>query len=133
MNRLLDVSPLLSSEDIVRCRQTVRRLAQEAGFGVTAQTMLMTAASELARNTLKYGGGGQFSQEILERSDAVGIRLIFMDQGPGIADIARAMQDGWSSGNGLGLGLSGSKRLVHEFEIDTAVGQGTTVTIVRWR
>jgi serine/threonine-protein kinase RsbT len=125
--------PLQTHEDVVRCRQFVRRLAQESDFGLTAQTMLMTAASELARNAVKYGGGGRFTHEVVRRPNALGIRLVFEDSGPGIADISQAMLDGWTSGHGLGLGLSGAKRLVHEFDINSVVGQGTRVTIVRWR
>ncbi len=125
--------PLRSNEHVVDCRQTVRRLAQENGFGLSAQTMLMTAASELARNTLKYGGGGDMTYEVVSPANRVGIRLVFEDRGPGIADIPQAMVDGWSSGGGLGLGLSGSKRLVHEFEIRSVAGNGTKVTVIRWK
>jgi serine/threonine-protein kinase RsbT len=125
--------PLHTNEDAVLCRQSVRRLAQRVGFGVTAQTMFMTAASELARNTLKYGGGGEFTHEIISGHNTVGIRLVFVDHGPGIADITRAMSDGWSSGKGMRLGLSGAKRLVHDFDIVTSVGEGTKVTVVRWK
>jgi len=125
--------PLRNNQDVVNCRQTVRRLASTNGFAITAQTMLMTAASELARNTLKYGGGGHVNYELIGGGNSVGIRLVFVDHGPGIVDLSQAMVPGWSSGKGLGLGLSGSKRLVHEFDITSIVGKGTTVTVVRWR
>jgi serine/threonine-protein kinase RsbT len=125
--------PLHNHEEVVLCRQAVRCLANEMGFGLTGQTMLMTAASELARNTLKYGGGGAMTYEVVRCGNSVGIRLVFEDHGPGIVDIAQAMVDGWSSGHGLGLGLSGAKRLVHEFHIASTVGQGTTVAVIRWK
>jgi serine/threonine-protein kinase RsbT len=129
-----EVTVLLhSNQDVVTCRQAVRGCALQAGFGLTAQTMLMTAASELARNALIYGGGGKATCEVIERGNRVGIRLVVEDHGPGIADIALAMVDGWTSGKGLGLGLSGAKRLTHEFEIVSAVGEGTKVTVVRWK
>jgi serine/threonine-protein kinase RsbT len=124
---------LRHNQDVVICRQAVRRLAYERGFGLTGQTMLMTAASELARNALKYGGGGLVTYEVVNAGNCVGIRLVFEDHGPGIADIAQAMVNGWTSGRGLGLGLSGAKRLVHEFDIISIVGQGTTVTVLRWK
>jgi serine/threonine-protein kinase RsbT len=95
--------------------------------------MLTTAASELARNALIYGGGGEATCEVITRGECVGIRLVFEDHGPGISDVPLAMVDGWTSGKGMGLGLSGAKRLVHEFEIVSAVGEGTKVTVVRWK
>jgi serine/threonine-protein kinase RsbT len=125
--------PLRAEQDIVLARQGVRRLTQELGFGIVDQTKLVTAASELARNALIYGGGGEMRWEILNDGARRGLRLHFIDQGPGIPDIERAMTDGWTSGTGLGLGLSGAKRLVSEFAIETAVGQGTRVTITRWK
>jgi serine/threonine-protein kinase RsbT len=124
---------LRSEQDIVRARQTVRKLAQESGFSLVEQTKLVTAASELARNTLIHGGGGHMELEELKEGARDGIRLRFIDEGPGIADMRLAMTDGWTSGNGLGLGLTGSKRLASEFDIQSAPGQGTRVTIIRWK
>jgi serine/threonine-protein kinase RsbT len=128
-----DVLPLRSEQDIVLARQFVRKLAQEIGFGIVDQTKLVTAASELARNAVIYGGGGTLRWEVLADGVRKGLRLHFIDEGPGIADLTQAMTDGWSSGTGMGLGLSGAKRLVNEFEIDTRVGQGTRVTTARWK
>ena len=125
--------PLRTEHDIVLARQHVRRLAQEAGFGLVDQTKMVTAASELARNAVTYGGGGTVKWELLTEGARTGLRLHFVDAGPGIADLKQALTDGWTSGTGLGLGLSGARRLVNEFEIDTAVGRGTRVTITRWR
>ena len=124
---------LKTSEDVVRMRQAVRELAIELGFGLVDQTKLVTAASELARNTIQYGGGGEVALETLINSARHGICLTFSDQGPGIADIDLAMKDGYTSGTGLGLGLGGAKRLSNEFHIVSAVGVGTRVTIKRWR
>lgn len=126
--------PIRQSEDIVRMRQAVRERAVALGFGLVDQTKIVTAASELARNALLHGGGGD--AEIVEIGDGrgkTGLKLVFDDQGPGIADIALALKDGYTSGNGLGLGLGGARRLVSEFAIESAVGNGTRVTIVRWR
>ena len=125
--------PLRNQNDIVLGRQAVRRLAQEQGFSLVDQTKLVTAASELARNALIYGGGGELKWEKLVDGAKRGVRLVFEDHGPGIADIAQAMTDGWTSGNGLGLGLTGARRLVNEFELQTTVGVGTRVTIARWK
>ena len=125
--------PLRSEQDIVIARQTVRRLTQELGFGLVDQTKLVTATSELARNALVYGLGGTMICELLAEGVRKGLRLQFVDQGPGIADLAQAMTDGWTSGHGMGLGLSGAKRLVNEFAIESVPGQGTTVTIARWK
>lgn len=119
--------------DIVYVRQTVRTLAQGTGFGLVDQTKLVTAASELARNIVKYAGAGKMSWQVEHEQNRKGLRLIFEDKGPGIADLAQAMTDGWTSGGGLGLGLSGSKRLVNDFHIESAPGQGTKVTIARWK
>jgi serine/threonine-protein kinase RsbT len=119
--------------DVVTCRQTVRQIALELTFSVIGHTMLVTAASELARNTLIHGGGGRFSWEVIGNGARRGLRLIFEDSGPGIPDVSRAMTNGWSSGKGLGLGLPGAKRLVHEFEIQSAPGRGTRVVITRWQ
>jgi serine/threonine-protein kinase RsbT len=124
---------LQNDQHVAASRQLVRRLAQEAGFSLVDQTKLVTATSELARNTVKYGGGGEMRAEQVQRDKLVGLRVTFSDQGPGIPDINQAMLDGWSTGSGLGLGLSGAKRLVNEFEIESRVGQGTRVTITRWR
>lgn len=125
--------PLRTQQDIVASRQVVRKLAQELGFSLVDQTKMVTAASELSRNTLIYGGGGEMRWEVVVNGARQGLRVHFEDQGPGIPDMEAAMTDGWSSGSGLGLGLSGSKRLVNEFEIRTAVGAGTCVTITRWK
>jgi serine/threonine-protein kinase RsbT len=125
--------PLRSMQDIVASRQAVRKLAQELGFSLVDLTKMVTAASELARNTLVYGGGGDMRWEVLSVGGRQGLRVHFEDSGPGITDVEVAMTDGWSSGGGLGLGLSGSKRLVNDFEIRTAPGQGTCVTITRWK
>lgn len=125
--------PLRTEQDIVNVRQTVRKLSQEAGFSIVEQTKMVTAASELARNTVIYGKGGDMIWELISEGLRKGLRLCFADSGPGIPDITLAMTDGWTSGNGMGLGLSGAKRLVNEFEIDTAPGRGTRVTILRWK
>jgi serine/threonine-protein kinase RsbT len=124
---------LRNSQDVANCRQTVGRVAQYLGFEVLGRTMLVTAASELARNAVVHGGGGELKWEVLSQGSSVGIRLTFVDHGPGIADLPLAMTAGWSSGAGLGLGLTGSKRLVHEFIIDSVVGEGTRISIVRWK
>jgi serine/threonine-protein kinase RsbT len=123
---------LRNSQDVANCRQTVGRVAQNVGFGVLGRTMLVTAASELARNAVIHGGGGELTWEVLSQGRSVGIRLTFVDHGPGIADLTLAMTPGWSSGLGLGLGLTGTKRLVHEFLIDSVPGEGTRISIVRW-
>ena len=128
-----DAFPIRIEQDVVLVRQGVRRLAQEIGFGIVDQTKIVTAASELARNALIYGLGGGMRYEILVDGIRNGLRLHFVDQGPGIADVAQALTDGWTSGSGMGLGLSGAKRLVNEFEIDTAPGKGTRVTVTRWK
>ncbi len=122
-----------SSEDVVRVRQAVRALAIRAGLTLVDQTKLVTAASELARNTLDYGGGGTTTLERIMNGSRVGVRLTFEDQGPGIADIDLALKDGYTTGGGLGLGLSGAKRLSSEFYIQSKPGEGTRVTIVRWK
>lgn len=122
-----------TSEDVVAVRQAVRQRAVELAFNLVDQTKIVTAASELARNTLQYGGGGTVTLEALDLDGRRGLRLTFEDQGPGIADITLAMKDGYTTGTGLGLGLSGARRLSSEFHIDSRVGEGTRVTIVRWR
>ena len=125
--------PLLGERDIVMSRQMVRKLTQQVKFSLVDQTKMITAASELSRNTVVYGGGGEMRWEILTQGIRTGLRLWFEDKGPGIPDVALALTDGWTSGSGLGVGLSGSKRLVNEFEIRTAVGEGTCVTVTRWK
>jgi serine/threonine-protein kinase RsbT len=125
--------PIRSSEDIVTVRQAVRRRAIEAGFSLVDQTKLVTAASELARNTLQHGGGGTMQMDVMVNGIRRGVRLTFEDQGPGIADLGRALTDGFTTGAGLGLGLSGARRLSNEFDITSAPGEGTRVTIARWR
>ncbi len=127
-----DALELCAEADIVICRQAVRRLTQSLHFSLVDQTRMVTAASELARNTLVYGGGGEMRWEILQREARAGLRLDFEDHGQGIADLGLALTDGWTSGGGMGLGLSGSRRLVHEFAIRSVVGEGTCVTITRW-
>jgi serine/threonine-protein kinase RsbT len=123
---------LQNDHDVAASRQLVRRLAQELGFSLVDQTKLVTATSELARNTVKYGGGGEMRAERVLNGRQTGLRVTFRDQGPGIPNVEQAMTDGFSTGSGLGLGLSGAKRLVNEFEIDSRVGEGTRVTITRW-
>jgi serine/threonine-protein kinase RsbT len=125
--------PLRSEHDIVLARQLVRRLTQELGFSLVDQTKMVTAASELARNALVYGGGGLMRCELRDDDGRRGLTLTFSDEGPGIADMQAAMTDGWSSGTGLGMGLSGARRLVNQFEIDSRVGAGTRVRITRWK
>jgi serine/threonine-protein kinase RsbT len=128
-----DVVTLASEHDIVVARQVVRKLTLELKFSLVDQTKMVTAASELARNTITYGLGGNMRWEIVADGGKAGLRLIFEDKGPGIADVRLAMKDGWTSGGGLGLGLSGAKRLTNEFDIDTKPGEGTRVTITRWK
>jgi serine/threonine-protein kinase RsbT len=125
--------PLLTSEDILRMRQVVREQSVFLGFSLVEQTKLVTAASELGRNTVVHGGGGEVTVTRLAEGRRTGLRLVFADQGPGIADIALAMKDGYTSGDGLGLGLGGAKRLSNEFSIDSRPGAGTRVTIARWK
>ena len=126
-------SPLRSEHDIVLARQQVRRLTQELKFSLVDQTKMVTAASELARNALVYGRGGAMHWEVLQVESRTGLKLLFADQGPGIPNMELAMTDGWTSGKGLGMGLTGAKRLVNEFEIDSKVNGGTRVTITRWK
>lgn len=125
--------PLAAQEDVVTVRQGVRSLAVEIGLTLIDQTKIVTAASELARNTVIHGGGGKAILEIVKEGSRQGIRLAFEDQGPGIPDVERAMTDGFTSGGGLGLGLGGSKRLCSEFSIETQVGVGTRITVTRWK
>jgi serine/threonine-protein kinase RsbT len=125
--------PIRSSEDIVHVRQIVRKWAVALSFGLVDQTKIVTAASELARNTFGYGGGGHVTLEELHDGAKRGLRLTFEDKGPGIPDVDAALRDGYTTGGGMGLGLGGSRRLMHEFDIVTSVGEGTRVTVVRWK
>jgi serine/threonine-protein kinase RsbT len=122
-----------SSADVVAVRQAARALAEQVGFSLVDQTKLVTAASELARNTIDYGGGGSVRLEMVENGVRRGVRLTFEDQGPGIPDITMALKDGYTTGNGLGLGLGGARRLVNDFTIDSAPGSGTRIMIARWK
>jgi serine/threonine-protein kinase RsbT len=133
LSAVLDEAPLRSDHEIVLARQLVRRLTQELGFSLVDQTKMVTAASELARNALVYGGGGSMRWELLDNGGRRGLKLTFSDEGPGIADLEIAMTDGWTSGKGLGMGLSGARRLVNQFEIDSRPGAGTRVSITRWK
>jgi serine/threonine-protein kinase RsbT len=129
----MDEMPIRSGDDVVRVRQQVRNAAAENGLSLVDQTKLVTAASELARNTLVHGGGGVAHIEVVKSANGrTGVKLHFTDEGPGIADIGLALTDGWTSGNGLGLGLSGARRLVDEFELNSKPGAGTSVTVVKW-
>ena len=127
-----DAMPVRTSDDVVRVRQAVRARAIAAGFSLVDQTKIITAASEIARNTVDYGGGGTLRIEVLRNGTRRGVRLTFSDEGPGIADLTLAMKDGYSTGSGLGLGLSGAKRLSNEFDVRSEPGQGTVVTLARW-
>ena len=122
-----------TSEDVVRVRQAVRTLAIKIGLGLVDQTKIVTAASEIARNTLDYGGGGSVLIETVSNGMRNGVRLTFDDKGPGIPDMERALTDGFTTGNGLGLGLSGARRLCNEFEISSKAGEGTRVTLTKWK
>ena len=129
----MDELPINSGDDVVRVRQQVRTAAAASGLSLVDQTKLVTAASELARNTLVYGGGGVARLESVKSPNGrKGVKLQFSDEGPGIPDIDLALTDGWTSGNGLGLGLSGARRLVDEFELASKPGTGTSVTVVKW-
>jgi serine/threonine-protein kinase RsbT len=125
--------PLRMQEDVVAVRQMVRALAVEIGLSLIDQTKIVTAASELARNTVVHGGGGIAALEIIQDTGRRGLRLTFMDEGPGIDNVERAMQDGYTTGSGLGLGLGGAKRLSSEFSIRSTPGSGTRVSIIRWK
>jgi serine/threonine-protein kinase RsbT len=125
--------PLRTEEDIVASRQRVRALAQQLKFSLVDQTKMITAASELSRNTVVHGGGGRMRWELLDEGMRRGLRLHFEDEGPGIPDVKLALTDGWTSGGGMGLGLPGSKRLVQEFDLQSTPGQGTRVSITRWK
>src|SRR5690349_3443020 len=124
--------PVKSEPDVVAVRRRVREVSAQLGFGLVDQTKVVTAASELARNTIIYGGGGEMKVETLN-GPRTGVRITFEDKGPGIQDIEIALRDGFTTGSGLGLGLGGSKRLVHDFEIASRIGEGTRVTITRWK
>ena|SRR2546425_12808529 len=126
-------SPVRSGEDIVRVRQIVRRWAIEVGFGLVDQTKIVTAASEIARNTVDHGGGGEVLLESLSESGRRGVRLVFTDKGPGIEDIDQALKDGFTTGGGLGLGMGGARRLSSEFSVESRPGEGTRVTLARWK
>jgi serine/threonine-protein kinase RsbT len=124
---------IATSDDVVRVRALVRDAAVELGFSIVDQTKVVTAASELARNTYTYGGGGRFRLEILTSDSRHGLRLVFEDDGPGIADIEQAFRDGFTTGSGLGMGLGGARRLVNEFQIESTPGAGTKIVATRWR
>ena len=124
---------LAASEDIVNARLAVRRKLVDLKFSLIDQTKMVTAASEIARNAIDYGGGGTLTMEELDEGGRTGFRLIFEDHGPGIADMDLAMKDGYTTADGLGLGLGGAKRLVNEFSIDSAPGRGTIVILTRWK
>lgn len=128
-----DSASIGSSSDVVKVRQLVRQWTISLGFSLVDQTKMVTAASELARNAWEHGGGGTVTLESLNNESRRGLRLTFADQGAGIADVQQALKDGYTTGGGMGLGLGGAKRLVNEFKIDSAPGQGTKVMIVRWR
>jgi serine/threonine-protein kinase RsbT len=124
---------IAANEDVVLVRQRAREQSQRAGFSLLETTKLVTAASELARNTLEYGGGGYADIEVITDGIRRGVRMSFVDEGPGIPDVEAALRDGYTTGKGLGLGLGGSRRLVNEFEIKTEVGRGTCVKVIRWK
>ncbi|WP_240543623.1 anti-sigma regulatory factor [Spirosoma foliorum] len=128
-----DSMTITREQDVVPCRNRVKEVAIKIGMGLVNQTKLITAASELLRNMLRYGNGGEVLIEAVSKGRESGVRLTFIDKGPGIADINLAMQDGFSTGKSLGLGLPGTKRLVNEFDIKSTVGQGTTITILKWK
>ena len=125
--------PLRGSEDIVRMRQSVREHAVQQGLSLVDQTKLVTAASELGRNVIDYGGGGEVTISMVASGGRRGVRLVFSDEGPGIADVQLALRDGYTTGGGLGLGLGGAKRLCNEFSIESNPGSGTRITVARWR
>lgn len=128
-----DRMPIVKEQDVVPFRNRVREYAVKIGMSLVNQTKLITAASELVRNMLKYAGGGVVVIEIISQGRDNGVRLVFQDKGPGIKDIAQAMKDGFSTGKSLGLGLPGARRLVSEFDLKSKVGEGTTVTIIKWK
>ena len=124
---------LARSDDVTRVRQAARRWAVDLGFGLVDQTKIVTAVSELARNTILYGGGGHVEAEVMRNDQRTGLRITFHDDGPGIADVELALRDGYGTGQGLGLGLGGARRLMNEFAIKSAPGRGTTVVVTQWR
>ena len=128
-----DELPVRQEDDVVRVRQAVRQWAVELGFSLVEQTKIVTASSELARNTVIYGGGGIVRLEALNDSNRRGLRLTFEDEGPGIADIPQALKDGYTTGTGLGLGLGGARRLMDDFDISSQAGQGTRITVAKWK
>ena len=128
-----DTMQIVREQDVVPFRNRVREYAVKIGMSLVNQTKLITAASELVRNMLKYANGGKVILEIISKSAQTGVRLTFTDEGPGIADIKQAMQDGFTTGRSLGLGLPGAKRLVNDFDIQSTPGAGTTVTIIHWK
>ena len=125
--------PLLTEQDVVRARQVARSWAVSIGFSLVEQTKIVTAASELARNAVEYGGGGRLRMRWLVNSMRQGLRMDFVDEGPGIANIEQALKDGFTTGGGLGLGLSGARRLMSDFELDSTPGRGTRVSVTRWK
>jgi serine/threonine-protein kinase RsbT len=131
--RTTDKLPIQAEEDIVRVRQAVRAVAVRLQFSLVDQTKIVTAASELARNALVHGGGGVVELEAVEEAGRTGLRLTFEDHGPGIPDVEQALRDGFTTGHGLGLGLGGARRLVNEFDLQSAPGRGTVVRVARWR
>jgi serine/threonine-protein kinase RsbT len=128
-----DELPIRQEDDVVRVRQAVRQWAVELGFSLVEQTKIVTASSELARNTVIYGGGGHVRLEAFNDPTRRGLRLTFEDQGPGIPDTQQALKDGYTTGTGLGLGLGGARRLMDEFSISSEVGKGTRVTVAKWK
>jgi len=124
--------PVRIEQDVVLARQLTRKIASDCGMRLVDLTKLVTAVSELARNTVVYGGGGDMDWEVIEEAGRVGVRRVLRDEGPGIADVKLALTDSWTPGGSMGLGLTGARRLVDEFELDTAPGQGTRVMITRW-
>lgn len=128
-----EIRPVRTDEDVVSVRRAVREWSIAAGFSLVDQTKMVTAASELARNAVLHGGGGTLRLEALNDGPKRGLRLVFEDKGPGIADVDQALRDGYTTGNGLGLGLGGARRLASEFSIDSRPGEGTRVSIVRWK
>jgi serine/threonine-protein kinase RsbT len=132
VSEAVDELPINTGDDVVRVRQAVRARAGAAQLSLVDQTKLITTASELARNTLVHGGSGVARVETVQRDGRRGVKAVFTDDGPGIVDVEKALTDGYTTGSGLGLGLGGSRRLVDEFVLETAVGQGTTVTVVKW-
>ena len=124
--------PIKSEDDIAAVRTSVKRIVALLNFGIVAQTKIVTAASELARNTLEHGKGGAVEIQLLDDVDKVGVKMIFEDQGPGISDVSQAMEDGYTTGGGMGLGLGGARRLMDEFTIESKPGEGTRISAAKW-